>query len=217
MKRILFATATALCLAAPGHALTFTETTDFAAFGTRQIVGTTSVGTNTISGNLNGICTPGECDLSDSANDGEDLFDVIVGAGQQLNEIRFATSGTFIETYGIGENDLQIVLSVGDSSTGPNGWFSSSTPLGGSDVRGFSPRAAGQFSFRVFPMSTADHATFNVNWTLTLTTEATEGGGTDPFGPSPEDPAPVPLPAGLPLLLTALGGAALLRRRARRG
>lgn len=195
MKTILTAAAAALCLAAPTQALTFTETTDFTnsnTFGLPTPIGTLDAGANSVGGNIQGFCDS----FCAQGTDPRDYFEFFVGAGDQLTGLTFSTTG-FLQT------DLDVIVQLQDSSGAIFlAQTSRSVPVSETFLP---PLEAGRYGVQVlgFSAPTTGNFTYDLDWTLALTVESTT--------------APVPLPAGLPLLLSALGGVALLRRRARQG
>ena len=182
----------------PAHAITITESTDFPFGSPSPLVGTLDAGTNSVSGNLTGYCS-----LGCSNGDYSDYFEFIVGADDHLTQVEMSVTGT-------GPSGLDLRLFMRQTV---GGQFNSSDRtailLGGANSasESFTPAlTAGRYELGIYVLgdeggtsSLFNRVDYDIDWTMTLSVER-------PL-------APVPLPAGLPLMLTALAGGVLIQRK----
>lgn len=196
MKNLLIMAALSLSMAAPASAatLSITETSDFAdnLVGISSSVGTTGLGTNTISGQVNGLCLGNQCDLV-PIGDRHDSFQFEVAAGQQLAGITSATSSTGLAglTFGYTLSQFTTMFETLETTTA----LADSLATISTSIYG-----PGTYFLSIFGSTSSETGDYAADWTMNLNVTS----------PSV---SPVPLPASAPLLLAGLGLIAGLRRR----
>ncbi len=202
---VLARVATTTALLAFGSTASAAVLYDEAVSGDLDPIGSTSVnltlGSNEISGFI-----PETGNMNDS-----DRFKFVQTAGLIVDSITLSFSGAW-DTANIGQF-LTAALFNSDANLFDDSFNTISSPssISASFFDSFGPETG--------PLSTTtDGAIWDfqlsagvvfpgINWTMTVVTSA------KPVVPPPPPPPQVPLPASLPLMLAALGGAALLKRR----
>lgn len=201
MKKLLLS-AVFNALALPSYALTVDELSDFSdgASPSNTNVGTLDIGFNSFNGNLNGECSNGDCNgIGSQFDDTQDSILFTVASGTEVISFSLFTEGG-------GPSGLTISAAIfGTIGVSDIGAFQSviNVPINGNAdgtlVNG--PLGAGVYSLSAYGGSSTDDGGFGAFWSIDLeVAEVTN---------------PVPLPAGLPLLLAGVGAFGLMRRRAR--
>jgi len=189
MKIRFFSMLCALVLGATSaQAVVIVETTDFnnasSFFPFASNIGTLDVGSNSVSGTLAGTCEPFDCNpASGVAQDNQDSFLFTIDAGAKLVTgnilASFVTSIPFM-TYSISIRSMVSTIFQENYAVGTGGDFLVSVPDG---------IEAGTYSLSVFGQSGGPLAgTYALEYDLSLGVAAVS----------------VPMPAGLPLVLSGL-------------
>jgi hypothetical protein len=168
---------------------------DFSGSGspTNFNIGTLGIGDNTVIGELSGNCVQRDCNGAID-EDSQDSFNFTIGPGTQL-------VSAFGGTEGGGPDGLTITFALAEF--GPVSTIAfQSVPInsGGTIFSGI--LGPGTYGVSAFGQSADDEGMYSASWSMSFEVEET-------------DLAPVPLPAGMALLLGGLGGLTLLRLKKR--
>jgi hypothetical protein len=203
LMKVILAAATVLMLAAPAQAITVNETTDFSANLNAPIsVGTLGIGSNSISGSVSAKCQlVADFSLDCTSYDGDpgDAFEFDIAAGTELTDGTLTIFDLSTDGSGRARVFARSFEQLTDLARVEDGVFDIVTggPLTG--MQNF------QVQPRLLLASLDDSISFD--WRVDLTVAEINDQATV-----------VPLPAGLPLVLTALAGFAGLRlRKGRKG
>lgn len=198
MHKSLFLAATMAVIGTMATAAPFSvyEDTDFdnAISHSNSSVGTTGIGVNNIYGSLSGSCMDDpeyiDCNYS-LGSDEQDSFAFTIGAGQILTKIAYGSEGN-------GPDGLEIGFAM-DANVAAHGWSNIGydfLPVNTYDEEdSLLGLGEGTYYVSVWGDTANEAGDYGANWSIALTI------------------AEVPLPAGLPLLLTALGAVGISRTR----
>lgn len=198
MKNLLIGAALACAMSAPAFALSVDEFSfgggDFAnAIPSSDNIGVFDEGYNDIYGMLDDTCISGICN---NGPDGQDSFVFTVSNGFQLDELSISAEGFGSAqdvTYSVYMTDLY----------GGGTYIFETYDLNSGGMFVTSPLDAGSYEISVYGQSASTDGYYQAYWGIYGTV-------------SEVAQAPVPLPAGLPLVLSALGGLGLVSRRKRK-
>lgn len=209
MKRIFLAAAFA-GLASPGMAATLSESTDFAntlnlGNGAGSLI-TLDAGMNQINGFLDGTCATSavvaaiQCSSTLAPLDNVDVVKFTVPTGFELFDASIFMEGRAPEGFQYSAGIYSTVFSLltdDDYAMNAGGGFSNGEVL-----------PEGDYLFRIAGETATQEARWGGAWVATGNVRAVPTDDDD-------DTAVIPLPAGAPLILGALGLLGLIRRRRR--